>query len=157
MQPQEAFNAASAKTKEKYKSKPKTEEELIENKKQLAYFEAKLTTKIDEKVIDATDPAMKQWVSHVTEITSEGKARYKCFEPFTGDDATSGEPMVIEDRDGDDLPPPPNRQYKTPHALIPELQKSISEMLEKKGLSHQHRNFDPAESAAAAAARTARY
>jgi len=31
-QPQEAFTAASAKTKEKYKQKPKSEAEIVENK-----------------------------------------------------------------------------------------------------------------------------
>eukprot|EP01050_Picozoa_sp_SAG11_P006132 SAG11_NODE_464_length_9216_cov_131.568326_6_plen_145_part_00 len=53
----------------------------------------------------------------------------------------TGEPMAIEDLEGDDLPPPPNRQYKTPHALIPELQKFISEMLEKKWIEPSASEF----------------
>eukprot|EP01050_Picozoa_sp_SAG11_P023383 SAG11_NODE_4683_length_1807_cov_1.606557_1_plen_121_part_00 len=109
---------ASAKTKEKYKKKPKTEEEKAADGKRSAYFEAKLTEKIDEKTVNATHPSMKKWASEITEISPDGKAKYKCFEPFTGDSPATGEPLVIEDLEGDDLPPPSNRQYKTPHALI---------------------------------------
>eukprot|EP01050_Picozoa_sp_SAG11_P040816 SAG11_NODE_17952_length_504_cov_1.330864_1_plen_129_part_10 len=77
---------------------------------------------------------MAEWAEKLTKVTPDGRAKYKCFEEMTGDQPPSGEPLRIEDREGDDLPPPPNdyRQYKTPHALIPELQKFISEMLEKK-------------------------
>eukprot|EP01050_Picozoa_sp_SAG11_P026452 SAG11_NODE_6335_length_1334_cov_1.237247_2_plen_86_part_01 len=45
--PTRSLMAASAKTKEKYKMKPKTQEEEEQNGKRSAYFEAKLTEKID--------------------------------------------------------------------------------------------------------------
>ena len=75
--------AASAKTKEKYKTKPKTEEEKAADGKRSAYFEAKLTEKIDESMISATHPSMKRWASEITEISPDGKAKYKCFEQLT--------------------------------------------------------------------------
>lgn len=77
--------AASAKTKERYKTKPKTQEENEQNKTRTAYFEAKLTEKIDESMVNATHPDMLKWAKELTKTTPNGKARYKCFEEITGD------------------------------------------------------------------------
>ena len=91
-------------------------------------------------MINATQPCMEQWAEGLIAKTPDGKAKYKCFEEFTGDDPATGEPLVIEDQEGE-LPPAPNRQYKTPHALIPELQKFITEMLEKKWIEPSASEF----------------
>eukprot|EP01050_Picozoa_sp_SAG11_P044566 SAG11_NODE_21745_length_419_cov_1.300000_1_plen_107_part_00 len=63
IRPSKALMAASAKTKEKYKARPKTEQEQQDNKKLSAYFEAKLTTKIDESKINKTHPSMAKWAA----------------------------------------------------------------------------------------------
>ncbi|MDA8639394.1 hypothetical protein N9L31_00325 [bacterium] len=131
-----------AKTKEKYKARPRTEQEKEENQKLSQYFEAKLTTKIDEKKVNTTDPSMKNWAASLTRQTPDGQYVYKCFSEISPDSpCVTDAPLVIEDREGDDLPPTPNRQYKTPQALIPELQKFISEMLQKKWIEPSASEF----------------
>lgn len=59
------------------------------------------------------------------------KAKYSCLKPIERYTVRPGETLLkIEDRE-DAKGEPPNRSYKTPKHLLPELSKFVSEMLEK--------------------------
>eukprot|EP01050_Picozoa_sp_SAG11_P003965 SAG11_NODE_239_length_11783_cov_52.724923_8_plen_231_part_00 len=141
IQPSSGFRelnaAASAKTKEKYRTRVRTKDEKEESEKLKRHFEAQLTNKIDESQINATAPEFKDWARELVE-----DHKYKCFEeiPVDRPPRKGDAQLIIEDRKGE-LPPAPNRQYKTPHALIPELEKFISELLEKKWIEPSASEF----------------
>ena len=47
------------------------------------------------------------------------------------------EPLVIEDKDGE-LGPIPNRSYKVPKHLLPQLSEFIQDLLKKKFIEPEH-------------------
>ena len=62
-------------------------------------------------------------------MSSFGK--YRCLRPMPETLPRKGDPtLTIEEKDGL-MERPPHRQYKTPRHLLPELEKFITEMLEK--------------------------
>eukprot|EP01050_Picozoa_sp_SAG11_P017333 SAG11_NODE_2488_length_3295_cov_4.463079_2_plen_93_part_00 len=69
-------------------------------------------------MVNATHPDMAEWAEELIEVLARRDlARYKCFDEMTGDQPPTGEPLRIEDREGDDLnlgiipPVPAGRRY----------------------------------------------
>ena len=78
--------------------------------------------------VDVTDPPHKEWCDALLRNT----AKYKCLREMPPTVPMKGDPVLtIRDKDGVSNTPP-HRQYKMPRHLIPELEKFIREMLEKK-------------------------
>ena len=73
-------------------------------------------------------PAQREWCS----ILLANSKRFQCLRPMPETVLMEGdEPLTIEDKPGL-TSRPPHRQYKTPRHLLPELERFITEMLEKK-------------------------
>eukprot|EP01050_Picozoa_sp_SAG11_P020352 SAG11_NODE_3414_length_2462_cov_11.817605_1_plen_421_part_10 len=128
VRPDSMLMAASKATKEKYKTRTQTDAEVANNTKHAINFERELPDKLDESLVNKTHPQHKSWVDA---ILANKDNKYKClttmekFEPLPHD-----KPLVVEDKEGV-TGPPPNRYYKTPHGLLPQLHLFISEMLKK--------------------------
>ena len=77
--------------------------------------------------IDAPDPKHKRWAD---DLMSKSR-QYRCLREMPETVPRDGDPMLtIEEKDGL-TERPPHRQYKTPRHLLPELEKFITEMLQK--------------------------
>ena len=58
--------------------------------------------------------------------------RWKCLREMSETTVMeTDEPLVIEDKDGE-LGPPPNRSYKVPKSLLPQLSEFIEDLLKKR-------------------------
>ena len=83
---------------------------------------------LPESEINRTHPHHAEWCR---ELLANEK-RFKCVGDMPETVLMEGdEALRIEDKDGLTTRPP-HRQYKTPRHLLPELEKFITEMLEKK-------------------------
>ena len=77
--------------------------------------------------IDTPDPAHAKWAADLM----SRQRQYKCLREMPETVPRPGDPMLtIEEKDGL-TERPPHRQYKTPRHLLPELEKFITEMLQK--------------------------
>ena len=83
---------------------------------------------LPDEEINKTDPPQKEWCDRLLANDKE----FRCLRPMPETVLMEGdEPLTIEDKPGLTTRPP-HRQYKTPRHLLPELERFITEMLEKK-------------------------
>ena len=90
-------------------------------------FEQLQACVLPRESIDSTCPEHTAWTKEL--MSNSGK--YRCLRPMPETLPRKGDPtLTIEEKDGL-TERPPHRQYKTPRHLLPELEKFITEMLEK--------------------------
>ena len=83
---------------------------------------------LPESEINKTHAPHKEWSDQLLANVQ----KYRCVGPMPETVLMEGDdPLTIEDKPGLTTRPP-HRQYKTPRHLLPELEKFITEMLEKK-------------------------
>ena len=84
-------------------------------------------SKLDESEINKTDP---EWAHEAKRLMTQ-KKEYSCLSPIEHHNPMPHDaPLVIHDKE-DAQGAPPNRYYRTPKHLLPELERFITEMLEK--------------------------
>ena len=105
-----------------------TEEERDEWTKLKDEFKDIQVSVLPEEEINKTYPPQKGWADHLL----ANQDRYQCLRPMPETVLMEGDdPLTIEDKPGLTTRPP-HRQYKTPRHLLPELERFITEMLEKR-------------------------